>query len=87
MNRFNKILKSFLSKVKEGDIAISTKKFAKEIHTIDTEVTERYKLENIAKQFSDKISSELKLAENKIRGIVTKEKEESVIDKEMGLFL
>jgi uncharacterized protein HemX len=45
------------------------------------------KLENIAQQFSDKISSELKAAEKKIRTSVQKEIDALNPESELGLFL
>ncbi len=44
-------------------------------------------LENIAQQFSDKISSELKTAEKKIRTAVKKEIDALNPESELGLFL
>jgi uncharacterized protein HemX len=45
------------------------------------------KLESIAQQFSDKISSELKAAEKKIRTSVQKEIDALNPESELGLFL
>jgi hypothetical protein len=52
----------------------------------DDEV-EPTKLDGIAKQFSDKISAELKAAETKIRSAVRKEIDGLNPERELGLFL
>jgi uncharacterized membrane-anchored protein YhcB (DUF1043 family) len=44
-------------------------------------------MDNIAQQFSDKISSELKMAEKKIRTAVKKEIDALNPESELGLFL
>ncbi len=84
MKLVNKIKSIFGSTLKKGEsIALSTKKLAQNIQEIDTNITEHYKLENIAKQFSDKISSELKLAERKI----SQSENNNLESKENGMFL
>ncbi len=83
MNLVKKLSAIFGSTLKKGEsLAISTKKLAQEIKEIDTNITEKYKLENIAKQFSDKISSELKLAERKINQTET----DTLENRENGMF-
>ena len=44
-------------------------------------------LENIARQFSDRISSELRTAEGKLHSAVKKKSDHSMPDGEFGVFL
>ena len=53
----------------------------------DDEQPDDTKLENIARQFSDRISSELKTAETKLRSAVKSKTDFSLPDGEFGGFL
>jgi uncharacterized protein HemX len=86
----SKIILALLAGVAIGAVVAYTVQTINE-QTEDENIADENKepttLENIAQQFSDKISSELKTAEKKIRTAVKKEIDALNPESELGLFL
>jgi uncharacterized protein HemX len=86
----SKIILALLAGVAIGAVVAYTVKTIQE-ETMDDNFSDEEKqpttLDNIAQQFSDKISSELKTAEKKIRTAVKKEIDALNPESELGLFL
>jgi uncharacterized membrane protein YraQ (UPF0718 family) len=86
----SKIVLALLAGVAIGVVVAYTVKTINE-ETADDNLSDEERqpttLENIAQQFSDKISSELKTAEKKIRTAVKKEIDALNPESELGLFL
>jgi uncharacterized membrane protein YraQ (UPF0718 family) len=86
----SKIVLALLAGVAIGAIVAYTVKTINEEtfnENLSDEERQPTTLENIAQQFSDKISSELKTAEKKIRTAVKKEIDALNPESELGLFL
>ncbi len=89
MNK-SKIILAVLAGVAIGAVvAYAIKKTTEENdeQILKNETNEPSKLDSIAKQFSEKISTELKAAEKKIKTAVQKEIDALSPEKELGLFL
>ncbi len=86
MSKSSKVVLALLAGVAIG---VAVAYIAKEKNTENdiAESQEPTALDNIAQQFSDKISTELKAAEKKIRSAVKKEMGIISPEQEMGLFL
>ncbi len=86
----SKIILALIAGVAIGAVVAYTVQTIHE-QTVNEDLAEENKqpttLENIAQQFSDKISSELKTAEKKIRTAVKKEIDALNPESELGLFL
>jgi hypothetical protein len=90
MNKSTKVLLALGAGVALGAVLAYVIKTASEKNAEDflsDGEEEPTKLDNIAKQFSDKISAELKAAETKIRSAVRKEIDGLNPERELGLFL
>jgi uncharacterized protein HemX len=91
MSKSSKILLALVAGIAIGAVVAYAVKTATEViednNELANEDAEPNKLETIAQQFSDKISTELKAAEKKIRTAVQKEMDAISPEKEMGLFL
>jgi uncharacterized protein HemX len=86
----SKIILALLAGVAIGAVVAYTVKTIQEETVADglsDEERQPTTLDNIAQQFSDKISSELKMAEKKIRTAVKKEIDALNPESELGLFL
>ncbi len=89
MNK-SKIVFALLTGVAIGSVvayAIKTASEENDEQILKNETNETSKLDSIAQQFSEKISTELKAAEKKIRTAVQKEIDALSPEKELGLFL
>jgi predicted alpha/beta-fold hydrolase len=90
MSKSSKILMAVATGVAIGAVLAYTVKKINEEKVDDLAInttSEPTTLENIAEQFSNKISSELKAAELKIRSSVRKEMDALNPEKDLGLFL
>ena len=90
MSKSSKVLLAVVAGVAVGAALAYVVKTATEKNVADNYAdneTEPSKFDNITKQFSDKISSELKAAEIKIRSAVRKEIDGISPERELGLFL
>jgi hypothetical protein len=86
----SKIILALLAGVAIGAVVAYTVKTIQEEKAdggLSDEERQPTTLDNIAQQFSDKISSELKMAEKKIRTAVKKEIDALNPESELGLFL
>ncbi len=86
----SKILLALLAGVTIGAVVAYSVKTITEKDNTDNLVDEEKQpttIDNIAQQFSDKISAELKAAEKKIRTAVKKEIDALNPESELGLFL
>jgi uncharacterized membrane protein YraQ (UPF0718 family) len=89
MNK-SKIILALLAGVTIGAVVAYSVKTITEKDNTDNIVDEEKQsatIDNIAQQFSDKISTELKAAEKKIRTAVKKEIDALNPESELGLFL
>jgi uncharacterized membrane-anchored protein YhcB (DUF1043 family) len=86
----SKIILALLAGVAIGAVLAYTVQTINE-QPVEDELSDEEKqpttMDNIAQQFSDKISSELKMAEKKIRTAVKKEIDALNPESELGLFL